>query len=180
MSVVGYYSLMQYVPNPQRHEGLNCGLLLLVPAFNYFDIITNPSINRLALMCCDKNIAHIKAQIKYTQSNILSQKDRLLKEGSYVYLPFKVFNETRFTPLVLIKLQSDIDCKFMHTELFNKLVKENESLLERSVRTLLDKIQDNLFYVDKRGGIQEDDVVMFTRAVDLLVAADAVKDALDD
>lgn len=179
MDATGYYSLMQYVPNVRRNEGLNCGLLLLCPSQNYLDIKTNPSVSRLSHVFRNKSIEHIKAQIRYAQIQILSQKTKLLNDESYLYLPLKNFNEVRFTPLVTTKVGNQA-LESLHQELYCELVNEEESILIHTVRLLLDQIKDNLFFLNKRGQVVEHEKITFTRANDLLIAADVVRDILDD
>lgn len=170
---------MQYVPNLKRSEGLNCGLLMLCPDKGYLDIRINPNISRLSHVFTNKSVEHIKAQIRYAKTQVISQKARLLTDDSYLYLPVKQFNEIRFLPLISINDIPD-DINEYHNKLFCELVDEEDSMLVHSIRIMLEHINDNLFIINKRGQVSEHDKIVFSRANDLLTAADLVRDLIDD
>lgn len=170
---------MQYVPDSKRGEGLNCGLLMLCPENKYLDIRINPNISRLSHVFRNKSVEHIKAQIRYAKTQVISQKTRLLTDDSYLYLPMKPFNEVRFLPLITIN-EIPEDVERYHNQLFCELVDEEDSMLVHSVRIMLEHINDNLFLINKRGQISEHDKIVFSRANDLLTAADMVRDLIDD
>jgi len=49
-SAIGYYSLIQYVPNPTRAEVVNIGVLLFCPSLNYIDVQHSEGNDRVAKM----------------------------------------------------------------------------------------------------------------------------------
>lgn len=180
MEILGYISIMQYVPNARRNEGLNCGVLLLIPSIRYLDVKTERSVGRLTQISKTKAPQHIKTQIRYAKSQIIDRKESLLNDDSYLYVPLKPFNEVRFLPYTSIRLESTQNIDEYHEDLFCELVKNSEGLLTYSIRTLLEHIKENLFYLNKQGQLNEQDVVTFKRAKELFAAADIIRDIIDD
>lgn len=180
METTGYYSIMQYSPSIRRCEGVNCGIAIIVPDLKYINIKLTEEVHRVAAIFEDKHPTAIKAQLKLAEKVVISQKDKLFKDESFIYLPVKQFAEVRFLTLTQFKFQDLEDLKKMQEDLFCELVYSGDSFLLHSVKILLNRIKENLFFLDKHGPLKDNDVLTFSRANSLFEAADIVRDIIDE
>jgi len=180
METIGYYSIIQYSPSIKRCEGINCGIAVIVPDLKYIDIKFSDEVYRISATFENKHPSVIKAQLKVAEKTILSQKDKLFKDESYLYLPVKPFSDVKFLTLTQFKFHDLKDLKKTQEDLYCELVYSGDSQLTQSIKILLSRIKENLFFLDKHGPLKDNDVLTFSRAHTLFEAADAVRDIIDE
>ena len=98
MQTIGYYSLIQYCPNPLRLESVNIGLVLFVPEAQFLQTRVNTNSDRVRkffgresfnndwLIAAKKSI---KQRVKIIGSNLQTAED------------FKKFTDTRINEILL-------------------------------------------------------------------------------
>lgn len=180
METTGYYSLIQFSPDIKRCEGINCGIAIIVPELKYLDIKLTDDFQRVSSTFEDKHPIDIKNKLKSAEKTVIEQKDKLFKDESYIYLPVKQFSEVKFLTLVQFKIKDTDELKKIQEGLFCELVYSKDSVLISSVKILLHRIKENLFFLDKHGPLKDNDVLTFSRAHSLFEAADIVRDIIDE
>jgi hypothetical protein len=177
----GYYSLVQYVQDPQRDEGINCGVLLVVPDFSYLDIRIIDSSVRVLSLIDTRNKESIRAELKHVQSAVMGQSEKLLNDGTYHYLPVKNFGKMRFSQFKNLRIHDLSNPVIILNELFNSLVEVKEdSLLLKAVKSLLDDIKEDTFTIEPGKKADDGNIVVFRRAKELLEHADYLRDIIHD
>lgn len=179
---IGHYSLLQYIPVLNREEGINCGVMLVVPAINFLDIMTiDTSVRLLSVYNEQEGSSKLRANMKSIKKSVLEHKEKMLSDGTYNYLPVRNFENFRFCPFRNYKVEVQNPSRVLEN-LFDDLVDTDEdSMLVNAAKVLLDHVSEDLFMVENSNHKNiVGNVVSFRRATEILEAADKLRDIIED
>lgn len=173
----GEYCLIQYVPDHERREAINVGVILLLPTMSNMLVRTTTSVHRL--YCIGEGLPPetLMREIQTFKRHIKNAQKKLFSEKSYYLISntkYEHFSIT--TPSIVTVSDPDITID----DLFKKYVDISDGLLVKTIKLLLEKVNENLFVLDRFGPIQEDETVTFTRAKDILEICDLLRDIIDE
>lgn len=179
---IGHYSLLQYIPVLNREEGINCGVMLVVPAINFLDIMTiDTSVRLLSVYNEQEGSSKLRANMKSIKKSVLKHKEKMLSDGTYNYLPVRNFENFRFCPFRNYQVEIQNPSRVLEN-LFDDLVDTDEdSMLVNAAKVLLDHVSEDLFMVENSNHKNiVGNVVSFRRATEILEAADKLRDIIED
>jgi len=182
MSHQAYYSLLQFMPNNKREEGINCGVMLVIPQLGFLDIMTlDNSLRILSLFNEPEGANKLRSMVKCIKRTVLDHREKMIKDNSFHYLPVKDFKDFRFCNFRNHMIEAGTDPDHAICNLFDELVDVDEdSLLVNAVKELLDKVKEDLYLVENGSHKNVGNKVSFRRATELLNAADTIRDIIED
>ncbi|MCC7437206.1 MAG: DUF3037 domain-containing protein [Armatimonadetes bacterium] len=120
----GYYSIVQYVPDIERTEGINIGIVLFCPEKNYLQVQLSSTNDRIGRFFESKkeiglNLARIKVLKQGFEERIAFEKGRIANQEDFGLFVASRGNHLLLTEPRPIKI---IDPNIELEQLFNRLV----------------------------------------------------------
>lgn len=116
----GYFSILQFSPDPAHNEAINIGILLSVPELGYLNLKITDSFSRVSKISPQKaDDEFIKTAVKTFREMLLRQKEKLFATDELERFIKTRAHEIRLTPLRTLKVN---DPEVELAELFAQLV----------------------------------------------------------
>jgi hypothetical protein len=116
----GYFSILQFSPDPAHSEAINIGILLSVPELQYLNLKITDSFSRVSKILPQKaDDEFIKTAVKTFKEMLLRQKEKLFVTDELDRFIKTRAHEIRLTPLRTLKVN---DPEIELAELFTQLV----------------------------------------------------------
>lgn len=129
----GYYSILQYVPDPERSEGVNVGIALICPESGFIGSRTSKDNNRIKRFFRDQELdpKRLSALKEAFEDRIRAEAIRILTLEDFQHFIDTRANQFRLTSPRPVKVQ---DPEFELANLFELLVADSQSETEHATR----------------------------------------------
>lgn len=103
----GFFSIIQFSPDPARNEAINIGILLAIPELNFLEVKITENLTRVKSVLVTKNGSDfIRTAISAFSDIVIRWKDKLLNTGELEKFIKTRAHEVRLTPLRNIKIEN--------------------------------------------------------------------------
>ena len=116
----GYYSLIQFCPDPARAEVVNLGVLLFSPEHQFLDVAMSNSVNRVKTVFpqLDYDNQQLKSMIGWIKGRLKAERCRFQSKNDLSHFVGTRFNDVRLTaPRSIVVEQPEQQLKALFEEL---------------------------------------------------------------